>query len=295
MGGTKGSHIVVGSFDGAPRNALYVEAKADSRPIFIIPWNRQYLIGTTDIRVEGDPIDAEASDEEIAYLIAETNRVFPQAGLQPEDIHFAYAGVRPLPYKSKGPESAITRRHIIKRHGGRERGLISIIGGKLTTYRNLAEQTVDRASKMLRRRAAACATRTTPLPGAEDLQSATVAADAFDALSPAGRERLIGIYGARVKRLRELVTANPSLGRTRDEADTVLAAEVALATRDEFALQLTDIVHRRLMIGLSANLGAHVTLSVASTAAAELGWGSAEAERQLAALNAYNARLRRRD
>ena len=295
MGGTKGSHIVVGEFTGAPENALYVEARADARPVFIVPWNEQYLIGTTDIRIDQDPADAFASDDEIAYLVREANSVFPAAELSAEDIHFAYAGVRPLPYKRKGPESAITRRHIIKRHRGKLRGLISIIGGKLTTYRSLAEQAVDRTAKMIERKKGECRTKETLLPGAEQLEAAQTAVESLAGLSADGRRRLLGIYGGRVRRLVELIDAEPELGKALDPEGTVLAAEVALAAREEFAWQLTDIIHRRLMIGLSANLGAHLTLAVAAIAATELDWDSEEAERQLNALNAHNAKLRRAD
>lgn len=294
MGGTKGSHIVVGEFSGAPADAVYVEAGADGRPIFIVPWNGQYLIGTTDIRVDGDPANTRASDEEIRYLLDETNRVFPRAELAVEDIHFVYAGVRPLPFKKKGPESAITRRHIIKRHSGRCAGLFSVIGGKLTTYRNLAEQMVDVVAKHLGASLEDCETRDAPLPGA-------IACDAggelpgplSDLLSEAGRERLLALYGSRVQRLAVLIAEEPELGKALDPEATVLAAEVALAVREEFAVCLSDIVHRRLMIGLSADLGTRLTLDVASVAAAELDWSSEEAERQLGDLNAHNLRLRR--
>jgi glycerol-3-phosphate dehydrogenase len=293
MGGTKGSHIVVGKFSGAPKDAVYVEAKADGRPIFIIPWNDQYLIGTTDIRVDNDPHDVQATDAEIRYLIDETNRVFPQAKLAPDEIHFAYAGVRPLPYRKKGPESAITRKHIIRKHRGRARGLMSIIGGKLTTFRNLAEQVVDKAQKSIHGKTSACRTADVRLPGAIDFETAEDALKSIVSLSDVGRRRIAEIYGGRVRRLLELIEAQPNLAETLDAENTVLAAEIALSVREEFALQLTDIVHRRLMIGLSANLGAHITLSIAAVASSELGWSSEEAERQLSALNAHNARLRR--
>jgi glycerol-3-phosphate dehydrogenase len=151
IGGTKGSHIIVGTFDGAPRDAYYVEASADGRPFFIIPWNGMYLIGTTDIRYDEDLAEIRASRAEVDYLLAETNRVFPAAALGPDDINYAYAGVRPLPRRERGPESSITRRHIIKRNRKIARGLISIIGGKLTTYRHLAEQTVNRVGNSLGR------------------------------------------------------------------------------------------------------------------------------------------------
>ena len=165
IGGTKGSHIVVGRFDGAPDDAFYVEAEADSRPFFVIPWNRMLLIGTTDIRYRESLDEIRASRTEIDYLLSETNRVFPGADLDVGDIHYAYAGVRPLPYRKKGPESAITRKHIIKKHRRVAKGLLSIVGGKLTTYRNLAEQTVDLVGKILRRPLPPCRTHDTKLPG----------------------------------------------------------------------------------------------------------------------------------
>ena len=295
MGGTKGSHVIVGRFDGAPSTALYAEARSDGRPIFIVPWNGQYLIGTTDIRFEGDPADAVPDDDEIEYLIDETNRIFPAAKLRPRDIHFAYSGVRPLPYRELGPESAITRRHIIKRHRGASRGLVSIIGGKLTTYRSLAEQAVDTTERLAGLRGSPCRTGELPLPGAVDLATAGEHIAAIRGLSDAAAGRLVDIYGGRVAELRELIDADPSLGRTLDPDRTVLAAEVALAVRREFAVRLADIVHRRMMVGLSADLGARLTLSIASIAAAELDWGSREAERELGQLNAHNAMLRRPD
>ena len=73
IGGTKGSHIVVAPFPGAPENALYLEARSDGRPIFIIPWNKLYLIGTTDVRFDGDPDDVRCELWEIEYLLSETN------------------------------------------------------------------------------------------------------------------------------------------------------------------------------------------------------------------------------
>src|SRR5690606_14973646 len=81
IGGTKGTHIVVDPFPGAPREALYVEARADGRPYFIVPWNGRYLIGTTDTRYSGNLDEVTPDEAEIDYLISETNRVLPSAGL----------------------------------------------------------------------------------------------------------------------------------------------------------------------------------------------------------------------
>lgn len=292
MGGTKGSHVVVSAFDGAPRGAVYVEAAADGRPIFIIPWNGQVLIGTTDIRYDGDPARAMASREEAQYLLAETNRIFPAARLGLESIHYAYAGIRPLPWRSKGPESAITRRHIIRRHRADEApGLMSIIGGKLTTYRNLSEQVTDRLVRMLGKRNIPCATRDEPLPGARDLDAARARLACSGVLSDKGRERLLRIYGGRALQVLDLAARNPGLDRALDTAGTIHAAEIAFCIRFEFARSLVDIMHRRTMLGLSADLGRSHAASVAVAATAELGWDQREAERQLAGLEAHNTLL----
>jgi len=288
IGGTKGSHIVVGAFDGAPQDAYYVEAAADGRPFFIIPWNGLYLIGTTDIRFQGDLDEIRASRAEVDYLLAETNRVFPAANLDTTDIHYAYAGVRPLPRRDSGPESAITRRHIIKKNRRIARGLISIIGGKLTTYRNLAEQTVDRLGKMLDRKLPACRTQATKLPGAYRLDEARELLLSTAELSAPGAERLLNLYGGRAIDLLELANSEPPLQRAIDEHKTVLAAEVVFAIRDEMARTLIDIVHRRLMLGLAADQGRPLYELVAAVAADELGWTDAERHAQIEALHNYS-------
>jgi glycerol-3-phosphate dehydrogenase len=143
IGGTKGRHLVVAPFQGAPQAALYVEAQLDQRPFFIIPWNGNYLIGTTDIRYEGDPGEAKIAGHESEYLLAETNRIIPEASLTRESILLTYSGVRPLAYAKNQKEESITRRHFIHDHSPRVEGLLSIVGGKLTTYRSLAEQAVN--------------------------------------------------------------------------------------------------------------------------------------------------------
>ena len=288
MGGTKGCHIVVGEFDGAPDSALYVEAKADGRPYFIIPWNDQFLIGTTDIRYEGDPGEVTASKAEVDYLLAEANHVFPAAGLGREDIHYAYAGVRPLPRRQKGPESAITRKHIIQRHRRIARGLFSIIGGKLTTYRNLAEQTVDKAARRLRKDVEPCTTDETSLPGGGDIDAARDRLQTSRDLSLSCIDRLLAVYGSRAADIAQ----SQSPVTFVDDRETVLASEVVHAIRNEYAVTMIDIVHRRLMVGLNADLGASMIGAIADVAAGEAGWDRQRKKGEIAALEKYNARLR---
>ncbi|NIL94380.1 MAG: FAD-dependent oxidoreductase [Woeseiaceae bacterium] len=289
IGGTKGSHIIVSPFEGAPADAFYVEAAADGRPFFIIPWNGLYLIGTTDIRYDGDLSEVRASAAEVDYLLEETNRVFPAANLGRDDIHYAYAGVRPLPQRSRGPEGSITRKHIIKRNRRIARGLVSIIGGKLTTYRHLAEQTVDKVGKVLGRRLPECRTRAMKLPGAYRIAEAREQLEASQLLAEGGVERLLGVYGGRA--IDVLAVQNGDFNDVLDERRTVLAAEVVFAIREEMARTLIDIVHRRLMVGLDADQGRPLYERIADIAGNELGWGEATRNDQLKALVDYSDSL----
>jgi glycerol-3-phosphate dehydrogenase len=292
IGGTKGSHIIVGKFKGAPKDAFYVEAAADGRPFFIIPWNDQYLIGTTDIRYKDDLDHIRASGAEVDYLLEETNRVFPDAALARDDIHYAYAGVRPLPFKEAGPESAITRRHIIKVNKEVAKGLLSIIGGKLTTYRHLAEQTVDKLARLQRRKLPGCRTRETDLPGAWGIDRARDQLHEQGILSESGVDRLLQVYGGRATAVADLAATTSDLARTLDPADRVLAAEVVFALREEFAQTLTDIVFRRMMIGFDADQGRELYTEIAAIAAQEMGWGDNKERQQLDALTEYADSLR---
>ncbi|HET6853109.1 MAG TPA: glycerol-3-phosphate dehydrogenase/oxidase [Pyrinomonadaceae bacterium] len=167
IGGTKGSHMVVSPFPGAPTTAIYIEARSDRRPFFIIPWNGKYLIGTTDVRFEDDPDDVRSEPWEIDYLLSETNLAFPSAQLTRERILFTYAGVRPLARTDDKDEQSITRRHFIREHP-QLKNLLSIVGGKLTTYRSLAEECVDLIFRKLGRSSPPCTTAKEVLPGAVD-------------------------------------------------------------------------------------------------------------------------------
>jgi glycerol-3-phosphate dehydrogenase len=292
IGGTKGSHIIVSPFEGAPRDAFYVEAQSDGRPFFILPWNDMFLIGTTDIRYEGDLSSVRASREEVDYLLAEINRVFPAAGLTIDDVHYAYAGIRPLPQRTYGPESAITRRHIIKSHRRHARGLFSVVGGKLTTYRNLAEQTVDKIGKALGQRLPECRTRDTLLPGAGALDEAREALGGFAGLSESGVERLLRIYGSRAGGIAAVAKTHPELAGFIDEEATLPEAEVAYVISNELPRTLTDIVFRRMMIGLDADQGRPHYERVAGIAAAKFDWDDKRRADELRAIRSYADALR---
>ncbi len=294
IGGTKGSHIVVDPFPGVPRDALYVEAREDGRPFFIIPWNGHVLIGTTDSRYTGDLDLVEADEAEIAYLIAETNRVLPSAALTRESVRFTYSGVRPLPYQEDGREGGITRRHIVYDHGrGQERvqGLLSIVGGKLTTYRNLAEQAVDTVFRKLDRPVPPFPTEQVPLPGGhvngESFQSFQTRFASESGLPARTVDHLLRVYGTRAAAVLALAEAETDLREPLSAETGAICAEVVLALRDEMAETLADTLLRRTMVGWGPTVGLHADGVAARVAERHLGWDAARSAQEIAAYRAY--------
>ena len=314
IGGTKGSHIVVDPFPGAPQDAVYVEARADGRPYFIVPWNGRYLIGTTDFRYKEDLDYVSADDDEIGYLIDETNAVVPTANLIREDVLFTYSGVRPLPFKPEGSESSITRAHVVYDHatgrsaaGGRltvegagpkADGLLSIVGGKLTTYRNLARQVVDVAYKKLGRPAPPCTTDRVPLPGGAVADFDTFSAEfkATSGLTDELAERLLRLYGARAPEVLEQAGDDSSLRVSLSPEPSVetalLGCEVLYAFRREMAETLADALLRRTMAGLGPNVGLDVDEAAAKVAVKHLGWTEERAKEEVENYRRYVERYR---
>ena len=260
IGGTKGSHVVVAPFPGAPEGAVYVEAVSDRRPFFVIPWNGNYLIGTTDVRFEDDPDKVRAEHWEIDYLLAETNRIFPAAQLNRESVLYTYAGVRPLPYTNNEDEQSITRKHFLREHP-QFPNLISVVGGKLTTYRSLAEECVDLIFRKLERPSPPCETAKVSLPGAVGDLSADVC------------ERWRRIYGSRAKDVAELAA--------RLKVEDPLAAEVVFSFENEFAQTLADCLLRRNMIGFNSDLGVGEVQAAIDAGRRFLGWTDERAQHEI--------------
>jgi glycerol-3-phosphate dehydrogenase len=247
---------VVAPFADSPTNAIYLEAASDRRPFFIIPWNGNYLIGTTDVHFEDDPDKVRSELWEVDYLLAETNRAFPNADLTRDRVLYTYSGVRPLPFTAKQDEQGITRRHFVREHP-QFKNLISIVGGKLTTYRSLAEECVDLIFCKLERRSPACLTAKAVLPGAIDFTS-------YASKLP---ERLLRIYGSRAA----------EISRRLDSAGSMFAAEIVFSFEREMARTLADCFLRRTMIGLNADLGLGELEAAAAVGKRHLGWSEQRA------------------
>lgn len=312
IGGTKGSHLILTPFPGAPGAAIYVEAKSDGRPFFILPWNGLYLIGTTDRRFSGDPSQARIDTSERDYLLRETDQVLAHSVGLRSHIAYTQSGIRPLPYREGGATGAITRRHWVHAHRD-PRGLFSVIGGKLTTHRALAEDVM----RVLRRCGAPVtqrsASRDRPLPGAIEPREPVMAA-LQARFAPRHAERLWRIYGARSLAIAELVTESAELGVSvpvstaaspalaapdalPDDSDPVtarpgstgrlLVAELVHALNSEMACSLIDILQRRCMAGLDADFGLRLAPGAAESLRRLGLWDRARAEQELEAYCRY--------
>lgn len=286
MGGTKGSHIVLPVFEGAPDIAFYVEAESDGRPIFFIPWNQQLLVGTTDIRVNEPPERVTASDEEVRYLLNELNRVFPEACMDIDSVSHRYSGVRPLARQTDGPESAISRKHLIKHHNHIARGLYSIIGGKLTTYRSLAEDFLKRLNKDFDLDLPPAETSATPLPGARGLKEVQAVLLQTPWLSSKSARHLLDVYGARARDVLESCNSEEKRSVICRHS-RALAGEVIFAIRYEFAKTIDDVMNRRTMMGLAPDRGYVAAAAVVEIMRKEFGWTDAQAHSQLVQYRDY--------
>jgi glycerol-3-phosphate dehydrogenase len=282
LGGTKGSHIVVSRFDSAPDAGVYVEAGADGRPLFILPWNDLVLIGTTDERFDGDPAAATIDARERAYLVAETERVFPRAAGLDRSVLYTHTGVRPLPHQPRGKTAAITRRHVIRRHRA-ARGLYSVVGGKLTTHRALAEDVLHELRHEWPRPLGRSPTRERALPGALPAAARdALLAELGAQVGARQARRLWSVYGGAAAAVAALAH-NRELAAPVDDANGILTAELVYGLETEWAVTLEDLLQRRCMAGLGADFG--WAAAVGGSAALErLGiWDKQRATHELAA------------
>jgi glycerol-3-phosphate dehydrogenase len=294
IGGTKGTHLVVDPFPGAPDVCVYYEARSDNRPILVIPWNGRYLIGTTDDHFDGDLDTTAGTEAEIDYLLAETNILLPRARLTREAIHYTYAGIRPLPYRPGAKPGSIPRSHLILTHNT-VANLVTVVGGKLTPHLSLGTEVVDKLASLLGRTLPPSTAAHRPLPGAPSGNTDWAAEEARlrTELQATGgpdelTERLLAVYGVRCRELLALTAGTPELGRVVGTGRTaVLAAEVDVAVRQEGAAHLADILHRRTMVGFEPGNGREIEREVAEIAAPLLGWSADDVEREVAAHERY--------
>jgi glycerol-3-phosphate dehydrogenase len=289
-GGTKGSHLVVDPFPGAPQDVVYYESKSDGRLILVIPWMGRYLIGTTDIRFHEDPSSARCTEEETTYLLGEVNELVPEAGLTQEHVLFTYSGVRPLPYAPGVPESQVPRSHVLHDHAPGLPGLVTVVGGKLTTYRQLAQDVVDDVFRRLGRKSTRCVTAQVPLAGAGgDLDRARTFLRGVG-LPERTVRRLVALYGSRSADVVAGAGEDDELLAVLHEETGAIGAELVHAVRHEYARTLTDVLARRVLLAFEPGHGLESVDRAAVLVGERLGW---DEDRRRAEIEEYRDWLTR--
>ena len=282
-GGTKGSHIVVEPFPGAPDSNLYVEAKSDGRPFFILKWLDKYLIGTTDIPYKEDIENIKADNDEIDYLLQEVNNIVPIANLKRDDVIFTYSGVRPLPNSEGKKPGSITRKHIIFDHKKEGvKNLLTLIGGKLTTYRNVGEEMVDDIFKRMKKSPQPCRTDSLPLPGCilpSDPRIQKAITEYSPILSTNIIDHLFFSYGAKALEVLPLTKDNPDLREQISPNTPDIKAQIVYAVRSELAHTLVDILRRRTTLAMNGNYGMDLLPTVTETLQKHCGWTAEQCDR----------------
>ncbi|MGV8844838.1 MAG: glycerol-3-phosphate dehydrogenase [Pseudomonas sp.] len=246
----KGSHIVVPRlYEG---EQAYILQNEDRRIVFVMPYLQHFtLIGTTDSEYAGDPAKVVISAEEIEYLLGVVNGHFKQQ-LSPTDILHSFSGVRPLCDDESDDPSAVTRDYTLALSGKPgEAPLVSVFGGKLTTYRKLAEAALTQLAPFYKKMRPSW-THSAPLPGGEQLQNPTALAAALVArlgwLPAQLAERWACTYGSRIWALLEGVDSLDDLGEHLGGG--LYGKEVDYLCREEWAMEAADILWRRTKLGL---------------------------------------------
>jgi glycerol-3-phosphate dehydrogenase len=280
---TKGIHLLLPHITD---HAVYIAAKRDDRMFFVIPWRGFSLVGTTDTDFDGDLDRLAATREEVHYLLAETQRVFPTAGVREDQIAYTYAGVRPLTFEEGKSASAVSREHKVIPEG--EGGtFLSITGTKLTCYRSLAEEAVDRVGRLLGR-PAPCRTHLLALDGSdgEGTVDARLFVDAADlsrrtGLEPEQIQNLVDTYGRRYAEVLEVARRNPELKERLCEHNPDIRAQLVCAVRRELTETLCDFLLHRTGIGTSPCLGKDCCERIAVWMGEILGWDRRRIDREI--------------
>ncbi len=283
---TRGSHVLVEKTRIGHRGAITLSSPVDGRVMFILPWDDHYsYIGTTDSDTTEPPDEAAATPEDVIYLLRSVNALFPNAHLTEADVKASWAGLRPLLAPRDGlAESARSREHVVLTGSG---GMITVAGGKLTTFRVMARDAVRTAVEALRERDGRPAppealTDLTPLPGGESGELGTIRAQGIELGLPLPAvHHLLRLYGTEAAAVFNLVREERALSRAVHPEHPAIAAEVLHVARRELARTVEDVLVRRTRVAWeTSDGGAAAAAETAALMGRELGWSPDEVTRQ---------------
>lgn len=276
---SKGAHAIVRRERLGLRDAITLASPIDGRVMFLLPWNDLAYIGTTETEEEVTPEAARATGEDVTYLLRSANAVFPRARLAPSDVIATWAGLRPLLAPERDvPAGKVSREHRIVESPS---GLVTIAGGKLTTFQVMGRDVVDLVARRLRQADGRPlprppATDSLPLPGGEIAALDVMMQSARMKELPATTARhLVDSYGTESAAILNLVAKNRVLGGPLVTGRPEIRAEVVYAVEREMALRLSDVLIRRLHLFYEdPQHGAGVAANVARKMAELLDWDS---------------------
>lgn len=277
---SKGIHLVVPRDRFQSKTGLLL--RTEKSVLFIIPWGRHWLIGTTDTDWEFDKAHPAATAADIDYLLSQVNRVLA-VPLTREDVEGVYAGLRPLLAGESEETSKLSREHVVAHSVP---GLVVVAGGKFTTYRVMAKDAIDEATRALDGKIPESTTQNISLLGAEGYQAAWNKRGRIARAFGVHRvriEHLLNRYGTLTDELLEILRDRPELIDPLPGADDYIQAEVIYAATHEGALHVEDVLARRTRISIEAwDRGVSAAPVVAGLLAEVLGWDTARQESEIA-------------
>lgn len=283
---SKGIHLVV------PRDRIHSSTglilRTEKSVLFVIPWGRHWIVGTTDTDWDLDKAHPAASSADIDYLLEHVNSVLA-VPLTRDDVEGVYAGLRPLLAGESEATSKLSREHTVAHPVP---GLVVVAGGKYTTYRVMAKDAVDAAVHGLDQRVADCVTEDVRLLGAEGynaLWNGRARTAQRTGLHVVRVEHLLNRFGALAEELYELIARDPSLGEPLSGAEDYLRAEIVYAASHEGARHLDDVLTRRTRISIETfDRGTRCARECAELMGGVLGWDKDQIEREV---EHYSARV----
>ncbi|SEO17737.1 glycerol-3-phosphate dehydrogenase/oxidase [Actinacidiphila rubida] len=276
---SKGVHLVV------PKDRIHSTTglilRTEKSVLFVIPWGRHWIVGTTDTDWDLDKAHPAASSADIDYVLEHVNSVL-STPLTRDDVQGVYAGLRPLLAGESDATSKLSREHTVAHPVP---GLVVVAGGKYTTYRVMAKDAVDEAVHGLSQRVAPCCTEEVPLLGADGYQAlwnARARTAARTGVHVARVEHLLNRYGSLSEEVLDLIADDASLGAPLTGADDYLRAEIVYAAKAEGARHLEDVLTRRTRISIETfDRGTRTAREAAELMAPVLGWDQAQIDREV--------------
>jgi glycerol-3-phosphate dehydrogenase len=276
---SKGIHLVV------PRDRIQSSTglilRTEKSVLFVIPWGRHWIVGTTDTDWDLDKAHPAASSTDIDYLLAHVNTVLVTP-LTREDVEGVYAGLRPLLSGESESTSQLSREHTVAHPVP---GVVVVAGGKYTTYRVMAKDAIDAVGHSLDEKVPECCTDRVPLVGADGfaaLWNRRTRLAERHGVHVARIEHLLRRFGTRIEEVLALVDGDPALGEPLPGADDYLCAEIVYAASHEGARHLDDVLTRRTRISIETfDRGVSSAPVAAALMAPVLGWTDAQVAREV--------------